>query len=110
MMITVTCKDCRFYCVDGTCRRFPPAGRPSCWPTLNANDWCGEFEAKKAMIPHVEINIAPTTPKEPEPEPILMQKLDEGVPPKIRFQRKKPVVADLNEIQESPLFSGGEAH
>jgi hypothetical protein len=37
-----------------------------------------------------------------------MQKLEEGVPPKIRFQRKKPVVADLNEIQESPLFSGGE--
>ena len=110
MMITVTCKDCRFYCVDGTCRRFPPAGRPSCWPTLNADDWCGEFEAKKAMIPHVEINIAPTTPKEPESEPILMQKLEEGVPPKIRFQRKKPVVADLNEIQESPLFSGGEAH
>jgi hypothetical protein len=58
--------------------------------------------------PAILCTVAPTTPKEPEPEPIFMQKLEEGVPPKIRFQRKKPVVADLNEIQESPLFSGGE--
>jgi hypothetical protein len=108
-MITVTCKDCRFYCVDGTCRRFPPAGRPSCWPTLNANDWCGEFEAKKNMIPpqeipYVDINVAPATPKE-QPEPSGMQPLEEGVAPKIRFQRKKPV-SDLKEIQETPLFGG----
>ena len=108
-MITVTCKDCRFYCVDGTCRRFPPAGRPSCWPTLNANDWCGEFEAKKIMtnpqeIPYVDINVAPATPREIEPGGL--QALEEGVAPKVRFQRKKPAVSDLKEIQETPLFGG----
>lgn len=109
-MITVTCKDCRFYCVDGTCRRFPPAGRPSCWPTLNADDWCGEFEAKRTMIPItegtvVQCSVAPASPKEPS-EGLSMQKLEEGVPPKIRVQRKK-AVADLKEIQESPIFGEG---
>ena len=108
-MITVTCKDCRFYCVDGTCRRFPPAGRPSCWPTLNANDWCGEFEAKKIMIPLtegtvVQCNVAPATPREIEPGGL--QALEEGVAPKVRFQRKKAAVSDLKEIQETPLFGG----
>ena len=105
----MTCKDCRFYCVDGTCRRFPPAGRPSCWPTLNANDWCGEFEAKKIMtnpqeIPYVDINVAQATPREIEPGGL--QALEEGVAPKVRFQRKKPAVSDLKEIQETPLFGG----
>lgn len=109
-MITVTsCKDCRFYCVDGTCRRFPPAGRPSCWPTLNANDWCGEFEAKKIMIPLtegtvVQCSVAPSTPREIEPGGL--QALEEGVAPKMRVQRKKPV-SDLKEIQESPIFGEG---
>ena len=108
-MITVTCKDCRFYCVDGTCRRFPPAGRPSCWPTLNPNDWCGEFEAKKIMIPLtegtvVQCSVTPTTPREIEPGGL--QALEEGVAPKMRVQRKKPV-SDLKEIQESPIFGEG---
>ena len=104
----ITCKDCRFFSVDNTCRRFPPAGRPSCWPTLNANDWCGEFEAKKSMIAlnegfAVQCNVSPTTPKEPETNG--MQALEEGVAPKIRVQKaKKP--ESLKDIQASPLFSG----
>jgi hypothetical protein len=35
-----------------------------------------------------------------------LQALEEGVPPKVRFQRKKPV-SDLKEIQESPIFGEG---
>jgi hypothetical protein len=35
-----------------------------------------------------------------------LQALEEGVAPKMRVQRKKPV-SDLKEIQESPIFGGG---
>jgi hypothetical protein len=51
----------------------------------------------------VQCNVAPATPREIEPGGI--QPLEEGVAPKIRFQRKKPV-SDLKEIQETPLFGG----
>ena len=51
----------------------------------------------------VQCNVAPATPREIEPGGL--QALEEGVPPKVRFQRKKPV-SDLQEIQETPLFGG----
>jgi hypothetical protein len=51
----------------------------------------------------VQCNVAPATPREIEPGGL--QPLEEGVAPKVRFQRKKPV-SDLKEIQETPLFGG----
>jgi hypothetical protein len=53
----------------------------------------------------VQCNVAPATPREIEPGGL--QALEEGVAPRMRVQRKKPA-SDLKEIQESPLFSGGE--
>jgi hypothetical protein len=52
----------------------------------------------------VQCNVAPATPREIEPGGL--QALEEGVAPKVRFQRKKPAVSDLKEIQETPLFGG----
>jgi hypothetical protein len=52
----------------------------------------------------VQCNVTPTTPREIEPGGL--QALEEGVAPKVRFQRKKPV-SDLKEIQESPIFGEG---
>ena len=51
----------------------------------------------------VQCNVAPATPREIEPGGL--QALEEGVAPKVRFQRKK-AVSDLKEIQETPLFGG----
>lgn len=47
------------------------------------------------------------------PEPVvtsvsMMQQLDEGVPPKVKFQKTRNN-GTLKEIQESPLFGGGES-
>jgi hypothetical protein len=52
----------------------------------------------------VQCSVAPATPREIEPGGL--QALEEGVPPKVRFQRKKPV-SDLKEIQETPIFGEG---
>jgi hypothetical protein len=51
----------------------------------------------------VQCNVAPATPREIEPGGL--QPLEEGIAPKMRVQRKKPV-SDLKEIQETPLFGG----
>jgi len=85
----MTCNDCRYCAADGTCRRYPPSGRPTCWPTVHAMDWCGEFQA------------IPAPP--PPPPPPMMEQLEEGVPPKVRFQKAR-TNGTLKEIQESPLF------
>lgn len=98
----MTCNECRYHAADGTCRRFPPGGRPTCWPTVHALDWCGEFQSMKQ-----------STPPPPPPQPViipeitkpLMEQLEEGVAPKIRFQKVKKT-ENLKEIQESPLFPG----
>ncbi len=97
------CKDCQFFSADKTCRRYPPSSRPSCWPTMKEDDWCGEFKAMNNTI--VTVSVVPTAPKLPdEPRPIIMEALEEGVPPKIRFQKnKKP--ESLKDIQASPLFN-----
>ncbi len=101
------CKDCQFFSADKTCRRYPPSSRPSCWPTMKDEDWCGEFKAMNNPI--VTTVVVQTTPKSlDEPRPIIMEALEEGVAPKIRFQKpKKP--ESLKDIQASPLFSGGQA-
>ena len=52
----------------------------------------------------VQCNVTPATPREIEPGGL--QALEEGVTPKMRVQRKK-AVADLKEIQESPIFGQG---
>ena len=73
---------------------------------MKAEDWCGEF---KSMNPtNVTITVAPTASKSlDEPRPIIMEALEEGIPPKIKFQKnKKP--ESLKDIQASPLFSGGQ--
>ena len=53
-------------------------------------DWCGEFQAIPAPPP-------------PPPPPPMMEQLEEGVPPKVRFQKAR-TNGTLKEIQESPLF------
>lgn len=67
-------------------------------------DWCGEFQP---------MNPTPPPPPPPVvhikmPEPVVtsvsvMQQLEEGVPPKVRFQKARSN-GTLKEIQESPLF------
>lgn len=39
-----TCDRCKFN-ENGRCKRFPPSGRPSGWPTVQSHDWCGEFQS-----------------------------------------------------------------
>jgi hypothetical protein len=68
-------------------------------------DWCGEFQA-----------MNPTPPPPPPPPPVqikapepvvtsvsMMQQLDEGVVPKVKFQKSRNN-GSLKDIQESPLF------
>ena len=55
----------------------------------------------------------PTTIHLKMPEPVvtsisMMQQLEEGVPPKVKFQKTRNN-GTLKEIQESPLFGGGES-
>ena len=67
-------------------------------------DWCGEFQP---------MNPTPPPPPPPVihlkmPEPVvtsvsMMQQLDEGVAPKVKFQKARNN-GSLKEIQESPLF------
>jgi hypothetical protein len=98
----MTCNECFYFRGgDRTCRRFPPTGRPSCWPTMNESDWCGEY---RAQAPVVVVSVAPATPLEPRKE-LTMQPLEEGVPPKTRFHKVNRK-ATLTEIQETPLFGG----
>ena len=52
----------------------------------------------------------PVPIKVPIPEPVvtsvsMMQQLDEGVAPKVKFQKARNN-GSLKEIQESPLFGG----
>jgi len=70
---------------------------------MKEDDWCGEFKAMNNTI--VTVSVVPNAPKLPdEPRPIIMEALEEGVPPKIRFQKnKKP--ESLKDIQASPLFN-----
>lgn len=40
------CGACRFFFEGRVCRRYPPgllAGQHRVWPTVNENDFCGEF-------------------------------------------------------------------
>jgi len=54
---TNTCEDCHFFELDysedteastGICRRYPPnaiaADVSSFWPTVDIDDWCGEYQ------------------------------------------------------------------
>ena len=55
----------------------------------------------------------PTTIHLKMPEPVvtsisMMEQLEEGVPPKVKFQKTRNN-GTLKEIQESPLFGGGES-
>lgn len=50
-----TCSTCRFFQTDDertgnrshACRRYPPDSDG--WPSVNPNDWCGEFKANEAL-------------------------------------------------------------
>ena len=55
---TAACENCRFFDTAasadlGLCRYNPPISQPSgdaagVWPKVEANDWCGHFEAVAA--------------------------------------------------------------
>ena len=54
---TAACAKCKFFdtkgsAEEGLCRYNPPvsavAGAISVWPKVEANDWCGHFEAAAA--------------------------------------------------------------
>ena len=55
---TAACAKCRFFDAErsadlGLCRYNPPISQPSgdaagVWPKVEANDWCGHFEAVTA--------------------------------------------------------------
>jgi hypothetical protein len=56
----MTCTKCRYF-VQNTCRRYPPSGRPSAWPIVQKEDWCGEYS------PTISVNAstAETSVKSP---------------------------------------------
>ena len=66
MLDVARCETCRFYCVwsedTGECRRHAPMamalnrrdlGDPediiAAWPTVQAGDWCGDFQAQDSL-------------------------------------------------------------
>jgi len=88
----MNCIECKYRGGDGSCHRFPPSGRPSCWPTVHAMDWCGEFQP---LVPPPKRVVR----KEP-PEPVMLPVLEEGVPtviiPKGRMARRALMEANQN--------------
>ena len=66
-------------------------------------DWCGEFHAMTTIVEPPQ----PIQTAIPAPTPHVatnLEQLEEGVAPKIRFQKnKKP--ESLKDIQASPLFN-----
>jgi hypothetical protein len=54
------CSKCRYF-VHNACRRYPPSGRPSSWPTVLPTEWCGEYTA----ILSVNASTAETNTKSP---------------------------------------------
>jgi hypothetical protein len=63
-------------------------------------DWCGEFQAMNPTPPPPPPPPPPVQIKAPEP---VKQQLDEGVVPKVKFQKSRNN-GSLKDIQESPLF------
>lgn len=57
------CERCKFH-ENGRCRRFPPSGRPSGWPTVHLHDWCGEFQVFPRQVSGTSVS----------PEPVLAKK------------------------------------
>ena len=67
-------------------------------------DWCGEFHAMTTIVEPPQAIPAAIPAPTPPPVATNMEQLEEGVAPKIRFQKtKKP--ESIKELQDSPLFS-----
>jgi hypothetical protein len=70
---------------------------------MKEDDWCGEFHAMTTIVEPPQ----PIPNAIPAPTPHVatnLEQLEEGVAPKIRFQKnKKP--ESLKDIQASPLFN-----
>jgi hypothetical protein len=66
MLDEARCEACRFYCAwsedTGECRRHAPQGVAlnrhelgdpedliAAWPTVQAGDWCGEFQGRSSL-------------------------------------------------------------
>jgi hypothetical protein len=65
-------------------------------------DWCGEFYAMTAIIVEPQ-PVLTSIPVQTQPQAPLMEQLEEGVAPKIRFQKVKRQ-ENIKELQDSPLF------
>lgn len=57
-----TCAECKHH-ENGRCKRFPPSGRPSGWPTVQAHDWCGEFQVFPKHVSGTLTSTEPVTAK-----------------------------------------------
>jgi hypothetical protein len=75
------CADCRFYSGHTYCRRHPPvvmlAGSTrSFWPTVEHDDWCGDFAPAKPE--HVQLTGRVLSQTTIEPTAEMLARIIEG--------------------------------